>query len=239
MLFLVFQESVVDAFRHEVLPVGAIEELFLIGGGNESQLYQATRHRGLPEHEEPRLVYPLVYPSTYGTHLALDEFGQVYTLSHVLVLHEFEHDITLRRLRVEAGIALLIVFFDKDDRILALGHIEVVVGSMHTERIGFEPTRDLTTVERIGMNRDKQVGLVSVGDVGPFAQGNEDICRPGVDDFHVLAVSLHHFAESQRHLQVDVLLFGDGTWGTRVVAAMTSIDDERKLICRQGSSDGE
>ena len=89
------------------------------------------------------------------------------------------------------------------------------------------------------MNRDKQVGLVSVGDVGPFAQGNEDICRPGVDNLHVVAVFLHHFAESQRHLQVDILLFGDGTWGTRVVAAMTSVDDERKLICRQGSSDGE
>ena len=140
MLFFVFQEGVVDAFRHEVLSVGAVEKLFLVGGGDESQLYQATRHRGLPEHEEPRLMHPLVYPSTYGTHLALDEFGQVYTLSHVLVLHEFEHDITLRRLRVEAGVALLIVFLDEDDRILSLGHIEVVVGPMHTERIGFEPT---------------------------------------------------------------------------------------------------
>ena len=76
-MFLVLQESVVNALGHEILPFGGIEELFLVGGGDESQLYQATRHRGLPEHEESSLMHALVHPPADGAHLTLDEFRQV------------------------------------------------------------------------------------------------------------------------------------------------------------------
>ena len=135
---LVFQEGVVDAHGNGVLPVGSIQVFLLVGCGDESQFDEATRHRRLSQHEEPSLVDTLVHPTADRAHLALYEFGQIHAIGHVLVLHEFEHDVAFGRIRVESGIPLLVVFLDKDHRVLAFGHIEVVVGPVHTQCIGLE-----------------------------------------------------------------------------------------------------
>ena len=69
-----------------------------------------------------------------------------------------------------------------------------------------------------------------VGDIGPGMQRDEDIRLARVDDFHIRTVALHQPSEGQRHVQIDGLLLRNGPHGSRIMTAMTGIDDQRKLL---------
>ena len=87
------------------------------------------------------------------------------------------------------------------------------------------------------MNRHKQVGLVAVGNVGPFVQGHEDVCLACVYHPDVGAVALHIAPEGQRHVKVDVLFFRELAPRPGVVASMAGINDQREtLVCRYNHS---
>ena len=86
------------------------------------------------------------------------------------------------------------------------------------------------------MNRDKEVCLVSVGNVRTGVQGNEDIGLTGIYHLDIGTVLLHQFTEGQSHIQVNGLLFGDFAYSTCIMAAMTSVNDQRKPLI--GSIDG-
>ena len=88
----------------------------------------------------------------------------------------------------------------------------------------------------VGMDRDKEVCLGLVGNVGTGVQGYEDIGLAGVDDLDVRTVLLHQTSEGQRHIQVDGFLPGDGTHSTGVVAAMACVDDQGKLLRLRSAS---
>ena len=49
-----------------------------------------------------------------------------------MILNELEHDVTLRRIGVEALITLLVVLLVKNDLVLALGNLQIVGSTMHT-----------------------------------------------------------------------------------------------------------
>ena len=65
--------------------------------------------------------------------LLLDALGQVHALPHVAVLHDFEYHVALGLVGGEALVGALVVAFERNDRIFALGHGEVFIGSGHTE----------------------------------------------------------------------------------------------------------
>ena len=50
----------------------------------------------------------------------------MHALFHVLVLHELKHDVALRRVRVKALIAFLVVVLKQYHGILTLGNLKVV-----------------------------------------------------------------------------------------------------------------
>ena len=138
----------------------------------------------------------------------LHQFGQLYALCHVAILNKLEHDIAFRGIRVETLITLFVVFLNQDDRILALSDIEIIGSAVHAQCIGFQTARDAPLRQRIGMDADEEVGLGLVGNVGTGMQGHKHIGLAGVDDSHVLTVTLHQPSKGQCHVQVDGLLLG-------------------------------
>ena len=83
------------------------------------------------------------------------------------------------------------------------------------------------------MNADKEVGLGLVGYISTGMQRYKHISLTGVNDLHILAVLLHHSSEGQRHIQVDMFLFRNGTNGPSIMTAMSGVNHQRKgLIFR-------
>ena len=172
-------------------------------------------------------------------HTVLDGASDFHTSLHVLALYELEDDIALRRLGVEPLVSLLIPFLHRDNRVLSHSHIEVVLGTVHTQRVGLEATCYLTGRQGIGMHGDEQVGIRLVGDIGTIMQWDEDIRGTSIDHPHVWHIALHISSESQSYVQIDVLLLRLGAQGSSVMPTMTGVDDKCKTLigsihtCRQ------
>ena len=125
-----------------------------------------------------------------------------------MILHEFKHDIALRRIGVKALIALSIVLLIEDNLVLSLSNSQVVGSTVHTEGVGLQAPGDAAFGQRIGMDRDKQVGLITVGYVGTGVQGDERVGLTGIDNLDVRTVLLYQTTKGQCHIQIDNLLFG-------------------------------
>ena len=82
----------------------------------------------------------------------------------------------------------------------------------------------------VGMDGDEEVCLVLVGNVSTCMQGDEDVCLAGIDDLDVGAVLFYQSSEGQCHVEVDGLLFGECSYGSRVMTAVTGIDDQCELL---------
>ena len=233
---LIVHESLIDAITQLADTRRRIEVALLIRCRDESQLYQAAGHRRFSQHQESSLLHALVLTIGSSTRATLYELGEFHALRHVVVLHELKHDIALRRVGVEALIALLIVLLIEDDLVLSLSDGEVVGSTVHTQRIGLQASRDVSLRQGIGMDGDKQVGLVLVGNVGTGVQGDEDVSLAGIYHLHIRTVLLHQLTEGQRHVQVDNLLFGNLAHRTCIMTTMTSVDDQRKTLVGSNTS---
>ena len=215
----------------QILSVAGVEESLLVGSGKESQFNQASRHGSLSEHQKSGLVHTFVLPSGERTSLMLNHFSQFHTVRHIVVLHQFEHDIAFGRFRVKSGIALFVVVLHQDDRVFPFCHIQIIACPMHTQRIRFEAARYLSVGQRIGMDGDEEVGLVSVGDSSPLTQFDEDIRLACVNHFHIRTISFHIFTEGQCHFEVHVLFQSLDAACARIFAAMSCINDKCKAGC--------
>ena len=79
------------------------------------------------------------------------------------------------------------------------------------------------------MDRDEEVGLVLIGDVGTALQGQENVGLARVDDFHVGTVAFDKPPKGQRYVEIDGFLLGKGSHGSWVVTAVASIYHQHKL----------
>ena len=230
--FIVFiailRKTFVDAPGNIIHPAGIVEQSFFVSSSDETELYQTARHRSFSENQESCLMHALI--RTVGTvaYLSLDIARQFYASFHILTLYELEDDVALRRSWVETLIGLLIALLHRDNGVLSHSHIEIILGTVHTERIGFKTAGYLTGWQRIGMYRDKQVGIGAVSNVGTLLQRNEDIRLTGIDDSHIRHIALNIFAKLQCHREIDILFFGNSTKCTRIMTAMTWVDNERE-----------
>ena len=173
-------------------------------------------------------MHTLIRTVGTGTYLSLDIARQFYASLHILTLYKLEDDVTLRRSRVETLIGLLIALLHRDNGVLSHSHIEIILGTVHTERISFKTAGYLTGWQRIGMYRDKQVGIGAVSNVGTLFQRNKNIRLAGIDDSHIRHIALNIFAKLQCHREIDILFFGNSTKCTRIMTAMTWVDNERE-----------
>ena len=168
------------------------------------------------------------------THLALHEFGQFYAALTVLIGNELKHNIALSTILVDTLVHLLVVFLHKDDGVLALGHIEVLLDALitsagpTTQRPGLEATGRVVAFDSVDVERHKQVGLVAVGHLSTVHQLEVHILGTGVDDPHIGALFLDHPAKGQGIAQGERLLIGNGSRRTKIVPPMAGIYHQRK-----------
>ena len=154
---------------------------------------------------------------------ALYHTSQLYATLHILALYELKDDIALRRFRVESLVGLLIPLLHRDDGVLSHSHIQIVLGTVHTECVGFKSSGYLACWQGIGMHRDEEIGIGTIGYVSTLMQWDEDIRLTGIHYPHIGHILLHILTKSQGYSQIDVLLFGNGTKRTRIMTAMTRI----------------
>ena len=95
VLILVSCESLVDATGDIIHPSIIVEQALFIRSGDETQLYEASRHGSLSQDQESRLMHALI--GTVGTIAdpSLNHSSQFYASLHVLALDELEDDIAL------------------------------------------------------------------------------------------------------------------------------------------------
>ncbi len=175
-------------------------------------------------------MHSLVHTSRGGADIVLYELGQLHRVLHILVLHVLEHDVRLGGVGVESLIARLIVRLERDYGVLALGHVEVVSGAVHTQGVHLKALDRLSLRHGIRVDRYEQVRLRAVGDVRPSLQGDELVSLARVDDIDVRTVLLNIPAEGQRHLEVDVLLLRDGSNRAGVASAMARIYHQGEFL---------
>ena len=176
-------------------------------------------------------MHAFVRPSAGCPELFLDLFGKVHALSHVFVLHQFENDVTFRRLRVESLITFLVVVLHQDYGIFPFGHFQIFIGAGHTQRVGFSSPAYRLARQRVRMYGHEQVGIRPVGDFCPSSQRNEHIGLSGINHFYVWTIFFHQFAECLGYRQVDVFLAGETAYGTGVFSAVSCIDDQGETVC--------
>ena len=80
------------------------------------------------------------------------------------------------------------------------------------------------------MDRDKQIGLGLISNLGSTVQLYKLIGLSGVYHLYVRTILLYKAAEGQSKLKREVLLFRDSTHSASIVAAMTGIDNQGKVI---------
>ena len=88
------------------------------------------------------LTHSPVVASRRGAELTLDGLCQPDTLLHVLVLYELKHDVALCRIGVEARIALFVIAFNEDDRVLFLGNGKVFLCPVQSQGVGLRSPCD-------------------------------------------------------------------------------------------------
>ena len=161
---------------------------------------------------------------------SLDHSCQIYAALHVLALDELENDIALRRSGIEALISLLIVLLHRDDGVFPHRHIEIILGTVHTEGIGLEATSHLSCRQGIGMHGDKEIGIGTVGDIRTLIERDEDILRAGIDDSYLREILLHILTEAQGNGKIDILFLGYGSECSGIMTTMTRVDDQRESL---------
>ena len=236
----IIAEGLIDAPSHIGYSLVAIEELLFGGGRDKSQFDEAAGHRRLPEHEESRLLHPLVGSCRRGACALLHHLGQFDTLCHVLVLKELEHDIALRRTRVESLVVLLVVFLNQNNRVFSLCHIKIVGSPVHTEGICLQSRSLCSLGQGVGVDGYKEVGLVAVGNVGTLVERDENVGFASVYYLDAGTIAFHETSEGEGHVEIDILLLGKGAKSTGVMTSMSGVDDERKpLIGGHGHGERE
>ena len=205
-----------------------MQELLFVRRRDEAQLYQTAGHRRLAEHQEACLLDTFILSGGSRTGSFLYIFCQFDTLGHVVVLYELEHDIALRRFRVKALVALLVVRLVLDNGILSHSDIQVIGSTVHTQSIGFHASCHTPLWKRVSMDGHEEVGLVAVSNVRTGMQRNKDVSFAGIDYFHVGTVAFDQSAKSQRHIQVDGFFLSNAAYGAGIVAAVPGVDNQRK-----------
>ena len=112
----------------------------------------------------------------------------------MLILHELENNIGLTGVGIKSLVTLLVIILQQDSRILTHGHLQVLVRTRQTQGIGLRTLHGAPTLHRIGMDRDEQIRLVTIGDLRPLIQLDEAICLTRVNDLHPLATPLNEAA---------------------------------------------
>ena len=195
----------------------------LLGGiADEAHLGQHSRHGCFVEHEKLGLLDTTVEGLDIALVLVLGKLGKVQTLVQISILIHGKHHIALRRIGVETGILTVVLVAIG---ILLLGDLHVGTAARQTHHVCLHAVGHGGGV-RIDMDGNEQVGLVAVGDIGTLGQSDINIGGAGIDNLDVRIVVADQLAKFLGYGKGKVFLLTMLTNGSRLVAAMTRVNDK-------------
>ena len=151
--------------------------------------------------------------------------SELQRLVHEVILHQFEHDIRIDGVRVEALIGSLIVRLEFHHGILTHGYVEVFLRFLISEDEGLYAFGGFV-LRGVGVNGDEQVGIILIGDVRALLQGDEDVGRTRIDDVHVRVLLLQQPSHFEREGKVEILLLRESSYCPRVLSSVPCIKDD-------------
>jgi hypothetical protein len=80
------------------------------------------------------------------------------------------------------------------------------------------------------VNGDEKIGFRVVCDFRPSCQRNEHIFAARINQFDIITVLFYQISYFQGNVQVDILLFRDFADSSRVVSAVSGINDYDKIF---------
>ena len=161
--------------------------------------------------------------------LMLHEGGKVQTLVDILILHQFKHDIGIYRIGVESFVGGLIIVFEQHYRILAHSYIQVGLHLIHTQHKGFR-TGHIPVFGRVGMDADKEIGVVFIHDIRTLLEGEEDVVLARHYHFYVRMMQFDLLLQPLAYLQIQFLFLREFPHRTGIMTAMTRINHHRKSL---------
>ena len=100
-------------------------------------------------------------------------------------MHEFEDDVGLCRVGIEAGIPRLVVAFVEDNGIFALGYFQIGIRFCQTQCPGGGSFGRPVFGQGIGMYGDEQISFGVIGNFSAPVQGDEYVPVPRIDNFYI------------------------------------------------------
>ncbi len=189
--FLENRESFEDRIGYFVDAVFFGQKFQILRIGYKTGLDQHRRHRSFPQDIERVLMdAPVMAEQAILPNLPVDIGSEEKTLLVICVLHQMEEYERLRIVRVETLISRRIVILQQNNAVLPLADVHIVREQIDVlfgglpHYVGRETVRS-RGVERIYMERNKEIGLISVSNIGACAQSDETVVRSGADDFHI------------------------------------------------------
>ena len=204
----------------------ADHESLLGGVADETHLGEHRRTRRFVKHEELGLLHTAVDGLKVLFVLILDGLSQIEALVDESILEHGEHHIALCRVGVETlvGVVVLVIALQQYVRVFLLGDLQVgtALGKTHHEGLH---ARGGSRRMGVGMDGDKKVGLVAIGNMGTFGQGDVDVGSARVDDFHIGVVVGNQLSEFFCNGQGDMLLLGTAPLSSGFCSPVTWVYD--------------
>ena len=226
------RKSIDDDIRHLRRRSRLVEVFLFLGIGDESHLKEDRRACRLEQHPESRLAHTAILAVEVSDETFLHLFSEKKRLLHVTVLHQFEHDIGVDGVRVKTLIGRLVVRLQLHHGVLAHSDIQVLLHLIRTKDEGLHAPR-FFLVRRVGMDRDEQVGIVLIRDIGAGLQGHKHVGRTGIHDVDLRILLYEQFTHFERQLQVQIFLIRELTDSSGVLSAMPGIEHDGVLFLRQ------
>ena len=198
-------KSVDDGIRHLGDGGGLVQETLFFGVGDEAHLKEDGRTGCFEKHPEGGLPHAAIFPVEVSDEAFLDLLGKTQGLIHIAVLHEFEHDIGVDRVRIETLVGCFIIRLEFHYGVLTHRHVKVFLHFLGSEDKGLHATRRFV-LRRVGMDGDKEVCVILVGYIRTGLQRDEDIRGTGINDVDVRVLFVEFLADLEHELEVKIFL---------------------------------
>ena len=232
------RKGVDEGGSHHVHRGVGIQEFLLVGIGDEAHLEEDSRTCGLEQHPERSLLYTAVRAVKMAHEMLLHLGRELQGLIHEIILHQLEHDIRIDGIGVKAMIGCFIVRLELHHGVLAHGDIEVFLRFLGTEDEGLHAFGVLI-LRSIGMDGDKEVGIVLIRDIGAGLQRNEDVRGAGIDDIQIRVLLFEQRADLEHQGEVEIFLLREPPYRTRVFTAMPGIKHHGVALRRHEREDAK
>ena len=225
-------KSVHECVRHLSDRRILVKEPFFLGIRDKAHLEEDRRASRFEENPERSLLHAAVRTVEMPHEAFLDLLGKLERLVHETILHQFEHDIRIDRIGVETLVRRLIIRLEFHHGVLTHSDIEVFLHFLRSENKSLNAL-GIFRCRSVSMDRDEEVCVVFVRYIRARLERDEHIRRTGVHNVYIRVLLIKQFAYFENQRKVEIFLERELTYRSRVLTAMSGIEDDGIVLRRR------